>query len=66
MLSLEVGALLYQWCKGENDPPLPQQLQQRFGSCQSIEELNLLLHQEDVDNEQIAAFTRCHYPQSLI
>jgi hypothetical protein len=58
LLTPEVGALLYQWCKCESDPPLPPQLQQRIDGCSTIEELNLLLFQEDVDNEQIAAFTR--------
>lgn len=58
LLSAEVGALLYRWCQGETDPSLTPQLQERIDACQTIEHLNLLLFQEDVDNEQIAAFTK--------
>lgn len=58
LLTQEVGTLLYQWCKGEDDAPVPPALQRSIDGCMTIEDLNLLLFHEDVDNEQITAFTK--------
>lgn len=58
LLSPEVGGLLYSWCKGETELPLPHGLQERIERCTTVEQLNLLLFQEEVDTEHIRAFTK--------
>lgn len=52
------GATLQDWCE-KHDGSLPPQLKQRIASCNSIEELNRLSHDEEPQDEMtIAAFTK--------
>lgn len=56
-LEVDHGLFLSNWCKN-GEPYIPDDLQQRINSCQSVSELHLLLSQEDVDTEHIYAFTK--------
>lgn len=56
-LEVDHGLFLHNWCK-QGEPHIPEELQRRIDSCQTVQELHLLLSKVDVDTELISAFAK--------